>query len=296
MLRSMTGYARASFESSIGRFSIELQCVNRKHLEINTSLPKELLRYDGDIKRWISSAIGRGNVTVKINVSFDKESPLIVLPNLALIRQLKKAWETISTDLNLHISDNELLQIISHEDNLLVYDEADHDEDLYRQALKTITEEALQRLLAMKEYEGKILHDDISSRFSKLATIIKVIEHKAPGATERYRQRLTERLKEVSTTTTDLDERLLKEVCLYAERIDIAEELVRFHSHLQQVTKLLNSNENQGVGKPLEFLIQELNREINTIGSKSSDIEVSHGVIEMKTELERIREQIQNIE
>ena len=292
----MTGYARASFESSIGRFSIELQCVNRKHLEINTSLPKELLRYDGDIKRWISSAIGRGNVTVKINVSFDKESPLIVLPNLALIRQLKKAWETISTDLNLHISDNELLQIISHEDNLLVYDEADHDEDLYRQALKTITEEALQRLLAMKEYEGKILHDDISSRFSKLATIIKVIEHKAPGATERYRQRLTERLKEVSTTTTDLDERLLKEVCLYAERIDIAEELVRFHSHLQQVTKLLNSNENQGVGKPLEFLIQELNREINTIGSKSSDIEVSHGVIEMKTELERIREQIQNIE
>ena len=292
----MTGYARASFESSIGRFSIELQCVNRKHLEINTSLPKELLRYDGDIKRWISSTIGRGNVTVKINVSFDKESPLIVLPNLALIRQLKKAWETISTDLNLHISDNELLQIISHEDNLLVYDEADHDEDLYRQALKTITEEALQRLLAMKEYEGKILHDDISSRFSKLATIIKVIEHKAPGATERYRQRLTERLKEVSTTTTDLDERLLKEVCLYAERIDIAEELVRFHSHLQQVTKLLNSNENQGVGKPLEFLIQELNREINTIGSKSSDIEVSHGVIEMKTELERIREQIQNIE
>ena len=292
----MTGYARASFESSIGRFSIELQCVNRKHLEINTSLPKELLRYDGDIKRWISSAIGRGNVTVKINVSFDKESPLIVLPNLALIRQLKKAWETISTDLNLHISDNELLQIISHEDNLLVYDEADHDEDLYRQALKTIPEEALQRLLAMKEYEGKILHDDISSRFSKLATIIKVIEHKAPGATERYRQRLTERLKEVSTTTTDLDERLLKEVCLYAERIDIAEELVRFHSHLQQVTKLLNSNENQGVGKPLEFLIQELNREINTIGSKSSDIEVSHGVIEMKTELERIREQIQNIE
>ena len=292
----MTGYARASFESSIGRFSIELQCVNRKHLEINTSLPKELLRYDGDIKRWISSTIGRGNVTVKINVSFDKESPLIVLPNLALIRQLKKAWETISTDLNLHISDNELLQIISHEDNLLVYDEADHDEDLYRQALKTITEEALQRLLTMKEYEGKILHDDISSRFSKLATIIKVIEHKAPGATERYRQRLTERLKEVSTTTTDLDERLLKEVCLYAERIDIAEELVRFHSHLQQVTKLLNSNENQGVGKPLEFLIQELNREINTIGSKSSDIEVSHGVIEIKTELERIREQIQNIE
>ena len=292
----MTGYARASFESSIGRFSIELQCVNRKHLEINTSLPKELLRYDGDIKRWISSTIGRGNVTVKINVSFDKESPLIVLPNLELIRQLKKAWETISTDLNLHISDNELLQIISHEDNLLVYDEADHDEDLYRQALKTITEEALQRLLTMKEYEGKILHDDISSRFSKLATIIKVIEHKAPGATERYRQRLTERLKEVSTTTTDLDERLLKEVCLYAERIDIAEELVRFHSHLQQVTKLLNSNENQGVGKPLEFLIQELNREINTIGSKSSDIEVSHGVIEIKTELERIREQIQNIE
>lgn len=299
MLRSMTAYARACKESPAGRFSIEINCVNRKHLEINTALPNELLRYDTDIKKWISAVIGRGSVNVKINVSFNQESPLIVTPNLALARELKRAWEKIAAELNLTPNPDELLQIISNEEGLLSYEQNDQDEEFYRQTLKSVTEDALRHLIAMKEYEGTILHQDIMTRFLKLASLIKLIENKAPGATERYRQRLIERVKEVSCVSADgLDERILREVCLYAEKIDIAEEVVRFNSHLQQVDKLMDSKRghDQGVGKPLEFLIQELNREINTIGSKSSDTEVSHWVIEIKTELERIREQIQNIE
>lgn len=299
MLRSMTAYARVCKESPAGRFSIEINCVNRKHLEINTSLPNELLRYDTDIKKWISTVIGRGSVNVKINVAFNQESPLTVTPNLALARELKRAWEKIAAELSLTPNPDELLQMISKEEGLLSYEQNDQDEEFYRQTLKSVTEDAIQHLIAMKEYEGTILHQDIKTRFLKLASLIKLIENKAPGATERYRQRLVERVKEVSCVSADsLDERILREVCLYAEKIDIAEEIVRFNSHLQQVDKLIDSKRghDQGVGKPLEFLIQELNREINTIGSKSSDTEVSHWVIEIKTELERIREQIQNIE
>ncbi len=295
----MTAYGRASQVSAVGRLTVELQCVNRKHLEISTFLPKELLRYDADIKKWIAAAVGRGLVNVKLNVVFDRISPLVVTPNLALARQIKVAWQELAQDLDVALSEDSLLKILSREDNILLYDEDIHDEDKYRQALHEVIAQALRNLMAMKTAEGNVLYQDIAQRFAKLAEWIKEIAVKAQGATGRYRQRLLERLQEVLQASLENEERVLREVCVYAEKIDIAEELTRFDSHLQQVNELLRVDRqagNQGVGKTLEFLVQELNRETNTIGSKSADVEVSHLVIEIKSELERIREQIQNIE
>lgn len=295
----MTAYARASISSSLGHFSVELHCVNRKHLEINTSLPSTLLRYDSDIKKWISAVIGRGQVNVKILASFNDNSPLVVNPDLALAKQIKKAWEQISNELCCIISDEQLLEIISREEGLLIFDEEIADEELYKTTLQQLINEALKQLIAMKTYEGKVLYDDIQSRFAKLTGLISNIEVKAPAAIEKYRLRLEERLKEVLGINNENEERILREVFLYADRIDITEEIVRFKSHLEQVNKMLTLDlqaNKHGISKHLEFFIQELNREVNTINSKASDVEISHMAIEIKTELEKIREQIQNIE
>jgi len=295
MLKSMTAYGRAAVISSLGRFIVEIHSVNRKHLEINTFLPRELLRFDADIKKWIAAEVGRGQVNVKVSVSFDRASPLSVIPNKFLAKQIKSAWEEISTELGFSLDQLSCLDLLSKEPGLFVYDEDLKDEELYRKALNDTVSQALQQLTSMKMAEGNALYLDISSHFFKLTSLIREVAVKAPGATARYRQRLIERLEEVLKAPLENEERILREVCIYAERIDISEELTRFESHLQQANALLQSTE-QAVGKTLEFLVQELNREINTIGSKSSDLDVSRSVIEIKSELEKIREQIQNIE
>ncbi|MEI8365663.1 MAG: YicC/YloC family endoribonuclease [Parachlamydiaceae bacterium] len=296
MLKSMTAYSRVSTVSTLGHFSIELQSVNRKHLEINTlGIPKEFVRYDADIRKWIAAAVGRGQVNVRICAAFDAESPLVVMPNLALARQLKEAWGVLAKDIGMEVDNRGLLTILSKVDDIMLYDENTQDLDAYRDMLHVLVEKALAQFLAMKVAEGKALHDDISMRFALLGKWIEEIAVKAPQATDRYRQKLQERLQEVLGASTELDERLLREVCVYADKIDIAEELTRFQSHLQQSAALINSKA-QSIGKTLEFIVQELNREVNTIGSKSSDVDVSRTVIAIKTELERIREQIQNIE
>lgn len=295
MLNSMTAYGRACVVSALGRLTVEIQSVNRKHLEVNTFLPKELLRYDTDIKKWLATVIHRGQVNVKVFAAFDRVSPLVVTPNLPLARQIKAAWDQIAQELGLPMEKGFSLEMMAGESSILQYEEDDHDEELFRSSLHQAVMQAIEQLVTMKKREGSGLHADIRARSAKLAVLIAGIAEKAPGATARYRQRLIQRLEEVMPGSIDKDERLLREVCLYAERIDIEEELTRFHSHLKQFDLLLDS-EKPAVGKTVEFLVQELNREVNTIGSKSSDIDVAHLVVDIKSELERIREQIQNVE
>lgn len=295
MLKSMTAYGRSCVISSLGRFSVEMQSVNRKHLEIQTTLPNEFLRFDSDVKKWISAVVGRGQVNVKIHVYFEEKGPLNVLPNLALAAQIQKAWHELAASLNIAIDDKGLINVLARTEGIMLFDEDLNDEEAYKELLHRAVDEALQQLSVMKNKEGKALYEDISGRLNTLSRLIKQIAEKAPGATTRYREKLKKSLEEVFEASIENEERLLREVCVFADKIDIAEELTRFDSHLVQMDHLLKS-ENQAVGKTLEFLIQELNREINTIGSKSSDADVSRWVIEVKTELERIREQIQNIE
>lgn len=295
MLKSMTAYGRACVISPLGRFSVEIQSVNRKHLEINTFLPKEFVRFDTDIKKWIALKVGRGQINVKVSVVFEVFSPLTITPNIPLAKQIKTAWDKIAQELNLPEDQGFKLDFLANESEILLYDENFQDEEQYRQTLNDAISQALEELIVMKTREGNILYQDIKNRLDRLSILIKEIALKAPGATQRYRQRLIERIEEVLRGSVENEERILREVSIYAERIDIAEELTRFESHLKQVDELIHSNA-QGIGKTMEFLVQELNREINTIGSKSSDIEVARHVVDIKSELERIREQIQNVE
>lgn len=294
MLKSMTAFGRASLTLPLGRFIVELQSVNRKYLEINTSLPSELSCFDPFIKKIIASEVSRGQVNVKLTVIFAKSSPLVVAPNLPLARQEKAAWDLIAKDLGLKEEKGFSLQMLVDKPDILLYAQETADEAEYQNGISQVIAEALKAFVAMKLAEGAILQRDIEMRLATLKSAIEKIALKAPDAPAKQRQKLKERLEEVLPGCVENEERILREICLYADRLDITEEIIRFRSHLEQCHHFMESN--AGIAKTLEFLLQELNREINTIGSKSADVEISHLVVGVKSELERIREQIQNIE
>lgn len=289
----MTAYGRASALTKLGNLNVEIQSVNRKHLDINTYLPRELQRFDHDIRKLIGSDVSRGQITFRLNIRFENVSPTIITPNLSLAKQIKTAAEKIAKELELNVS-TFLPDLLTRQQDLLLSSD-DVDDALYWPAILEVINEALKKFNEMRQREGIALQKDIEAYFKRLRNYIEKIAVYAPAATEKFRQKLRERIEEVVPGAMENEERVLREVCVYAERVDIAEEVTRFRSHLDQCEKLLSSNALHA-GKTLEFLLQELGREANTIGSKSSEIEVSRIVVEMKGDLERIREQIQNVE
>lgn len=291
----MTAYSRVSKETKVGHFLIEIQSVNRKFLEINTFLPKDLLRFDADIKKWINAALSRGQLNIKISAILDQKKTLSVIPNLSLAREIKGAWDRIAEDLGIPPEKGFDLRMLAEEKGILHFEEDLQDDELYRNSLHEVVQLALKELLEMKTREGSNLQADILTRWEFLLQTIKNIEPKTQNAVQKYREKLINRLEEVLPGCVENEEKILREVFLFAEKLDVSEEIVRFKSHLGQVKELL-LGESTNQGKTLEFLIQELNREINTIGSKSSDVEIARMVVDTKAELERIREQIQNVE
>ncbi len=294
MLKSMTAYGRASLTTSAGHFVIEIQSVNRKFLDVQVTLPHELNQFDIELKKWLLPYVARGQVSIKVACSFEEKAPFIIRPNLPLARQMKQAWNDIIQDLKLQEQEFQLSLLASATD-LLHYEENLEEEETYRQALKQTLDAALKSFLQMKTQEGAVLQADISQRLKTIRQAMHVVEQKAPFAPQKYREKLVARLEELLPGHVENEERILREIALFAEKIDIAEEITRFLCHLVHVDELMQST-THGVGKTLEFVLQELNREINTIGSKSSDLEIARAVIDIKSELERIREQIQNVE
>lgn len=293
MLKSMTAYGKSVQNTPIGRISVEIHSVNRKHLEVVTFFSKELLRYEPLIKNLLSEEISRGAVQVKIHIAFDQTSPIKIVPNLPLIKQMKKAWDEVAQELGLDQKFDVCL--LQKETNLFIFEEDPHDEGLYSLALTQAMKAALVPFQKMKEIEGIALYNDINNRLILLRKALEEIKKRSAGSSERQRHKLLEKLKEFSLSTSDHEERLLREVIIHAERVDITEEIIRFESHLQQFKELLDSSK-KGIGKTLEFLVQEFLRETNTIGSKALDAEITKYVVEIKSELEKIREQLQNVE
>jgi uncharacterized protein (TIGR00255 family) len=296
-IKSMTAFGRGVSDFPIGRITIEIQSVNRRFLEVNVGVPRLFLKYEMDIRKWVAEKIGRGTVTVSLNWKMNPRHTLSIAPNLSLARALKGAWDKLATDLGLekHIPVALLLQ----EKELFVQDEELANEEVYSSAVKQALQEALNALFVMKQKEGKVLAHDLHERLRILRKEIGEIEARSGQATDKYRQKLLDRLKELFSGTPENEEKVLREIAIYAERVDITEEIVRFKSHLEQFGQTLNKpvvETGESLGKTLDFLLQELHREVNTIGSKASDLSVSQRVVTIKSELERIREQVQNIE
>ncbi len=290
----MTAYGRAARNEKAGHFVIEIQSVNRKFLDVSVCLPRELSQFDIELKKWLLPLVGRGQITVKVNVTFEGSPPFTVKPNLPLARQLKLAWNQIEKELEMGDIPFDLNRLTGVED-LFTFEENASFEGEYRDALKKTFDDALAVFLQMKQQEGAVLQADICRRIASIEQSFAKIESSGGDATNKYRQKLLMRLQEVVPGHFENEERVLREIALFAEKVDIAEEITRFYCHLTHFRELLESKA-LSVGKTIEFVLQELNREINTIGSKSSDIEIARAVIDIKSELEKIREQIQNVE
>lgn len=293
VIKSMTGFGRSHLQKSGISLTVEILSVNRKHLDINIVLPKHLNRFDPDIRKQIGSTILRGHVTVRISVIFNEEAPLSVQANIAMAKQYYQGWSDIADALGLDKASFSL-SLLEKETDLFVYKETEKMggfSDLLFQGVA----EALDPFSAMRECEGKLLREDISARLQGLKNELDQIALKAPEAVEKYRNKLIERIKTFLPLSESTDERLLKEIALFAEKVDICEEVVRFNSHIDQFQDMLKKGP-PAAGKTAEFLVQELGRETNTIGSKCSDLSITQAVVKIKSELERIREQIQNIE
>lgn len=290
----MTAYGRASLDHAVGHFTVEVQSLNRRYLECSIILPRELRRFESDIKKWVSSVVSRGQVSVKVHAEFLNSTPVDAKPNLPLARQLKAAWDEIAKELHLP-KDSFSLGMLAGVEDIIIYDSNLQDEETFRNILHNVVNMALARLIDMKEVEGEAMEQEISQRLTIISDSLKKIAVKAPMATKKFRKKLVERLEEILGGSVENEEKILREVGIYAEKIDIVEEIVRLESHINQFKDLLE-NPIGTVGKTFEFFLQEMNRETNTIGSKSAELEVSQLVVEIKSELERIREQVQNIE
>ncbi|OGN63978.1 MAG: YicC family protein [Chlamydiae bacterium RIFCSPHIGHO2_12_FULL_49_9] len=291
MPSSMTGFGRAVCDANIGRLVVEIQSVNRKYLEVFVSLPKEFSRFENEVRKWVGARLSRGQVSIRIHFLPNAQAIEQTLPDVEVLRALKKGWEKIALEVGVSSASIDLPFLVSRMPSFSKLDSA-QDEDL--SSLKACVEEALESLTKMKKIEGKALVQDIRARLESLTRMIREIEALSPEAGKRLRQKLKERIEEI-LKPDEVDDRLLRELALFAEKVDVSEEITRFHSHLEQFKELISSKE-EAIGRKMDFLVQEMGREINTVASKSSEPGISRLVVDMKSELEKIREQIQNIE
>ncbi|CRX39495.1 YicC/YloC family endoribonuclease [Estrella lausannensis] len=293
MLKSMTAYGRSISENSIGQCTLEINCVNRRHLEVHLVLPKEFMRLEYLLRKRISERISRGNLTVKAGFKFHESAPFSVKPNMPLCRQHFEAWKSIAALIGK--DEKEISLSLFQRDALFTLEEDEETLQKVEGLIVAALDKALEAMQAMMANEGKALTADIEARLDLLSRGLKEIEASATKASEKMRERLLAKISELLPLTEENHERVLREVCLFADRVDIAEEITRLKSHFLQFRETLLEPA-QSQGKKLEFILQEMHREINTIGSKSQEISISKTVIEFKTEIERIREQLQNVE
>ena len=293
MIRSMTGYGKQSLNIDKREYQVEIKSVNHRYLDINIKLPKSISYLEYTIKKEISEKIKRGKIDVFItfedngqegkNITINKELAKLYIEQLKELAQEEKILDNI-----------EVMDIAKLPDILTIKNN-EEDEKIQNELIQA-TEGAINKIIEMKNTEGSKIEQDLLQRINKIENKIVEISAKSTGLIEEYVVKLEKRIQEI-LKTEELDKsRLAQEVVIYADKCSIEEEITRLKSHIFQFRNLISNNNNETIGKKLDFLIQEMNRETNTIGSKANNLEITNGVIDIKTELEDIREQIQNIE
>lgn len=291
MIKSMTGYGKQSMEQNLREYQIEIKSVNHRYLDITVKMPKVLSYLEDVVKKIISSKIKRGKIDVFINFTNNSAEGKEVKINAEIAKMYIKGLKKLADEENI-LSNIEVTEISKYPDVLTVQNNV--DDELIKKELTQVATEAIDSLIQMRIAEGKKIYEDINDRLDKIKEIVEKISSLSTGLIEEYVVKLEGRIKEL-LNNQELDEsRLAQEVVIYADKCSIQEEVTRLRSHISQMKELLKND--GAVGKKLDFLIQEMNRETNTIGSKSNNLKITNAVIEIKTELEDIREQIQNIE
>ena len=296
MFRSMTGFGSALIKTKSGRLEIEIGSVNRKHFECLLFLPREWLSLEILAKKEIGKHIFRGQVIVRSTFYPSAEALETRLPDVSLLKSLKAGWEKRAVALGFEKKSVNLsflasqLKLVSKNSETAEMKNGRIGSGIDKENFFKALNQALKKMLLMKEKEGVLLQKDIFGRLLKVQKMLVQIEKTAQNSTDKYAKKLKERLSKLKFE----DERVFKEIALFAEKVDITEELVRLESHLKQFAAL--KKEKEAIGRKMDFLLQEMGREVNTIASKAADTTISSAVVNIKGELEKIREQVQNIE
>ena len=294
MMKSMTGYGRGECTAKGTRITVELNSVNRKQAEVSLSVPSELESIESDLRDLILASVSRGRVSGRVVLQYTGASRASAV---AVNETQAKAYRRELSKLakSLEIPDNLSLDSLLRLPGVLESAQPTLDVKAFRAPIKSALGQALEGLLSMREKEGGNLGRDLAKRLAKLRRIVKRVAKLAPDVLKHHRERLIERLKKNNVDVPDMnDDRLLREIVYYTDRTDVTEELTRLGSHFVQLEECLSDV--VPVGRKLDFLAQEMFREINTIGSKANDANISSEVVTLKTELEKIREQVQNVE
>ena len=293
MIRSMTGYGKQSLSIDGREYQIEIKSVNHRYLDINIKMPKTLSYLEDTIKKEISEKIERGKIDVFITFENNSQEGKNIKINKELaklyINQLKELAQEEKISSNI-----EVIEIAKFPDILTI--KVDEEDEKIKQEIIQTTQEATNKIIEMKNIEGEKISQDLLQRISNIENKIIEISEKSTGLIQEYVVKLEKRIQEILKTEKIDKSRLAQEVVIYADKCSIEEEITRLKSHIYQFKNLISNNGNETIGKKLDFIIQEMNRETNTIGSKANNLEITNGVIDIKTELEDIREQIQNIE
>ena len=290
-MKSMTGFGRASLESNGKNYIIEIKTVNNKYSDITVKSPKRLSFMEDKIRKQITNRITRGKVEVSVSFfDFSNKSKNVVL-NKEIAKEYIKQLREIADENNL--SENISVVEIAKLPDILNSIDSDNDEEIASEALQCLNM-ALDSLIEMRKAEGKNIKQDLLVRIERVQNLVDKIAENSKGIVEEYVSKLEKRVKEILKTDVVDENRIAQEAVIYADKTSIEEELTRLNSHIVQFKELVNSD--GPVGKKLDFMIKEMNRETNTIGSKAGSGEITKAVIDLKVELEDIREQIQNIE
>lgn len=290
-MKSMTGFGRASLESNGKNYIIEIKTVNNKYSDITVKSPKRLSFMEDKIRKQIANRITRGKVEVLVSFFYFSNKSKNVVLNKEIAKEYIKQLREIADENNL--SENISVVEIAKLPDILNSIDSDNDEEIASEALQCLNM-ALDSLIEMRKAEGENIKQDLLVRIERVQNLVDKIAENSKGIVEEYVSKLEKRVKEILKTDVVDENRIAQEAVIYADKTSIEEELTRLNSHIVQFKELVNSD--GPVGKKLDFMIQEMNRETNTIGSKAGSGEITKAVIDLKVELEDIREQIQNIE
>ena len=291
-MKSMTGFGRAKLEKNNRIYSIEIKSVNHKYSDITIKLPRSLSYLEEKIKKEISSNIARGKIDVYVTFENYSEEGKQIIINNDLVNEYMKQFKLLAEENNLSL--NIPVTEITKLPDVLTLKETEESEDVIENELLECLKEAINNFTNMREQEGNKIKEDLYNRIQKIEKEVENISEYSTRLVEEYVVKLEQRIKELLKTDVIDEARLATEVVIYADKCSVEEELTRLRSHIIQFKNMLE--ETKPIGKKIDFLIQEMNRETNTTGSKSGSLEITNLVINIKTELEDIREQVQNIE
>ncbi len=292
MIKSMTGYGSAKSSCEGFDISIELKSVNNRYLDCSVRLPRSFLFAEEAIKSCVQKHISRGKVDVFVTVTNSGDDSVVVSVNEPLAKGYAEAVKQIAELCGLP-NDATALAIARMADVLSV-EKKEADKDTLAAGITAICEEALCEFDAMRQREGKKLADDVEERLVTIENYVSMVETRSPETVAEYREKLWKKMSEVLASATIDEQRILTEAAIFADKVAVDEETVRLRSHIAQMRGMLSGG--SPIGRKMDFLIQEFNRESNTIGSKCNNSDIAKTVIELKSEIEKIREQIQNIE